>query len=510
MLSWPPNVPSAWRAARGGVAAAILAAAALSCAALIGIDDRLADDLPDGALPDVDLPDVNVDAGDDAGGALTYGLGDGHTGALTVTGGQNIFPNSYAPLLANAQGTDRLAYGPSRGANFEAGDLVMIWQAATSTPPAGTTSPVDLSDTNVGQWEMARVKSISPGPDAGGDAGGGGEMTLDHAIGVARAYTMPGAQIIRVPEYTDVTIQPNGYISATQWDGTVGGVLAFYAKGTLRNDGYVYAEGAGFRGGSVVVTGNGSLTNCAAEDGLPDGGYAYKGEGIVLGVWGDAGGRGHRVNGGGGGNCLNAGGGGGGNGGVGGAGGWSNDGDRDVGGRPGSALAYKTVLGRLTFGGGGGAGEVDNGRDNTPGGRGGGVLLVRANEVLGTGRLSARGYRASRHDYSGGSGGGAGGSAIVQAAGTLACGQLSVAGGGGGGLESYNAANGPGGGGGGGRALVQGKATACSIENRAGAGGRWDTGNDPRGSSPEAGADLAPPFTVDPEVVGEPYCATCP
>jgi hypothetical protein len=511
VLDWRDRL----RGARGSIAMLAVALGALSCAALIGIDDRLADDeLTDGGSGDASLDSPSTVP--DAGSPLrTYGVGDGHRGPLATTANNNIQVNSYAALAANVQGVDRLTFTTVRGAEpFAAGDLVLVHQSASPAAAPGNTSPLDVMSTNLGHWEVARVTSIAAGADAGGDAGGGGELTLDHAVGGATPFTVPGAQIIRVPEYTDVTVVPSSGLYALGWDGVTGGVLAFYASGTLRNDGVVSVEGAGLRGGVAFLTNDGSLAGCSAPDGVPDAGYARKGEGAYLfGAFGDAGGYAPLANGGGGGNCYNAGGGGGGNGGVGGNGGFSGDGDggRDVGGRGGLALGYPSLLSRLTLGGGGGAGEADNGRE-VHGGNGGGILLVRAQSIVGAGRFSARGYSASQKgDASGGGGGGAGGSALLQSASALTCAQaLTVAGGRGGSLENYNAANGPGGGGSGGRALLQGKPTACSIDNRAGTAGLWENGNVRRGATPDAGLELAPPYATDPEILGEAYCGTCP
>jgi hypothetical protein len=494
-----------------------IGAAAVSCAALIGIGERLADDPGEGGPGGDAEPDALVDvASPDAGLLPTYGVGDGHRGPFSLDAGGGAM-NSFAPLTAGAAGVDKLSFDVVRGPEpFKVGDLVLVIQiTTTSLPPGADTTPFDLATTNIGHWEMARVTAIAAGPDAGGDAGSGGELTLDHRIGVATPFTAPGAQVVMVPEYTDVTIPTGASIYAPSWDGVTGGILAFYASGAVKNDGTLSADGVGFRGGIGYLSANAALENCAAKDGLPDAGYARKGEGFVQNLYGDAGGFGTAGNGGGGGNCRNAGGGGGGNGGVGGQGGFSADGDDDVGGRGGIALRSPSLLSRLTFGGGGGAGEADDGRD-VPGAPGGGILFIRAREVSGVGRLSARGYSGTsgvRGDYSGAGGGGAGGSALVQAVGSLVCAQqLTVRGGSGSWLESFNTTCGPGGGGGGGKVLIQGKPTACSIENRAGGAGAVYNAvpTNLRGATPDAGLELTEPYLLPPEILTEPYCGTCP
>jgi hypothetical protein len=492
----------------GRIAMVALAGAIVSCAALVGIDDRLPDDAATAsdAAPDVVAPTPDAEAPDAGSGLPTYGVGDGHTGARTIA--SNVVVNSYARLIDAASNTTKLGIGAVRGDLFTVGDLVIVWQTATPTPLASNGPTIDLSSSDVGQWEVARVTAIETINEGGPDLNF--NLTLDHAVGAAHPFASLGAQVIRVPEYTDLTIQLNQAIYAANWDGTNGGVAAVYVSGTLKNDGAISADNSGFRGAVAVFT-NGSLNNCSSPDGVPDAGYAPKGEGIVVGAYSDGGGLGNATTGGGGGDCNNAGGGGGGNGGQGGKGGLSGDNDRDVGGRGGAALSYPSVLERVTFGGGGGAGEEDNGTLRN-GGNGGGVVIVRAKDiVLPGGRYLARGGSPNRADQSGGAGGGGGGTIILQSGATMGCQQATVRGGTGATLETTNANNGPGGGGAGGRALVQGAVTACSIETRAGSAGRDNTQTGPtKGALPEAGAELDLPFAVAPTVMPTAYCTTCP
>ncbi|ATB30661.1 adventurous gliding motility protein AgmC [Melittangium boletus] len=408
----------------------------------------------------------------------SFGLGDGHNGALTVD--EDIVLNSYAPVTGPLAPGNILPVGACAGnpVCFKAGDLVMVLQSAgyTPVPPSGGSATIDISNAGVGRWEFARLDSAS-----------GSALTLTAPLVHSYAYEAGKTQVIRVPEYTDLIL--NAQVSALAWNGSVGGVVALLASGTVTNEGEISASSAGFRGGQYV-NGAAATRGCTELDQAATAGGAQKGEGIVEGRYGPvagASGRGNIANGGGGGVCFKSGGGGGGNLGAGGEGGRSsgrsgtqNDGARLVGGQGGSALTY-SMLNHLTFGGGGGAGHGSN-NTGVAGGRGGGVVFVRANALTGSGSISASGGSAGLATGDAGSGGGAGGSIYLRFSGKAECGTVTAIGGVGG--NSGTALLGPGGGGGGGRVLFQGGADSTCSFNLFGssAGSQPDTSWTPDGS----------------------------
>src|SRR5579885_3199344 len=80
--------------------------------------------------------------------ADTFGLGNGHSGALTYTGGTI---NAYAKLTA-IDGTKKVLT-VSGTTGFTAGDLVMIWQTAgLAGATSGSQAAISLSG-GAGQWE---------------------------------------------------------------------------------------------------------------------------------------------------------------------------------------------------------------------------------------------------------------------------------------------------------------------------------------------------------------------
>jgi|GEM_PF-1926148 len=386
----------------------------------------------------------------------TFGLGDGHTGSVTLVANGPV--NQYIALSAPAAtGDTSVTVADTTG--YVAGDLVMILQTTGIVPSLpsgdGTGGAVDISTNPVGTFEFARVLSVV------GTVNG----TLNLTSGLVNNFAANVTQVIQVPEYTDLDI--NGMtIDAPAWNGSVGGVVVFFATGTVTNSGAIDVSGLGFRGGVFVNEPAGTM-GCTSLDQAPNRG-AQKGEGIQVDRYGLSGtnftGYGVVSNGAGGGICHNSGGGGGGNGGLGGNGGntWIGDGARPYGGRGGRQLVY-SQFDHMSVGGGAGSGHGNN-SVATNGGAGGGAIYIRAGTFTGTGSIVADGQSGANtpggpvggNDAAGG--GGAGGTIAVRVSNSLDCTAVSAQGGNGGSV-TFNTGgqreHGPGGGGGGGRILLQ-------------------------------------------------------
>ncbi len=328
--------------------------------------------------------------------ADTFGLGSGRTGAGSIIMAGTVV-NAYASITANVA-TNATTVTTDDGAPFAPGDLVMIWQTTglTAAVVSGTQAAVVLTGAEpAGTYEYARVKSVATNV-----------VTLTNPV--VGQYAANVSQMVRVPEYTTLSISAGASVVATPWDGAKGGIAVVFATGVVTNAGTISANASGSRGG--VIKNDPTIYSCAALDGpvvdspVPSGqnvlaGGAKKGEGLVpanfstdiltdptSGSMFITYGRGNITSGGGGGDCHNAGGGGGGHGGLGGSGGdtWSGEtplGSRPVGGLGGAAIAYDPLI-RLVFGGGGGAGEENN-NNASNGGAGGGVVVLRANSLVG-------------------------------------------------------------------------------------------------------------------------------
>lgn len=383
-----------------------------------------------------------------------FELGNGQHGALRVQQANTVLNTATALTATVREGSKTLLVADVTG--FAAGELVLVLQvyADGAAPGPGTPGPIDLNNSNAGYWELARLESVTPG-------------ALGLAAPLLSSFSAPGAQVVRVPEYTSVHIQPAASVVAPPWNGSSGGVLAFLATDGVLNQGTLSANAAGFRGGAFAPTPTQSI-GCAEPNQSQATGGAQKGEGIASkATSAPTHGFAALANGAGGGNCDDGGGGGGGHGGAGGQGGYTvaTDGSRDVGGRGGLALRYSPLT-RLMFGGGGGAGAGSTtggaGR-GTSGGAGGGLIYIRALDFQGTqGVVSANGESAASSGNDGSGGGGAGGHITIRVKGKLDCAGLQ-ANGGAGGSNADAKAHGPGGGGGGGVVLLQGQAITCST-----------------------------------------------
>lgn len=323
-------------------------------------------------------------------------------------------------------------------------------------------------------------------------------------------------QVVRVPQYANATLA--GTVSAAVWDGNSGGIVVLDVAFTLDfAGGRIDVDGAGFRGGGGRARATRPSETALRFRWDDDTRHAAKGEGMagtprllsekrdVTGtafpVVRDQGGgwggyptgvarsgdyaRGAPANAGGGGTYWsggndNGGGGGGANGGDGGRGGAGYRRDGYAGVLPdysnlverkwgfGGARHAEASITRLVMGGGGGAGDSNGNNigEAASGAAGGGIVLVRADTLVGTGVVSARGARAPDNAGDGAGGGGGGGSVVIVATTSSAGVSVDVRGGRGGDAGVWTPyAHGTGGGGGGGVVVTTAPA---SVDARGG------------------------------------------
>ena len=350
---------------------------------------------------------------------------------------------------------------------FSVGDRVMIIQMKgaeidqSNTAAFGTVT----SYGNAGNYEFGTIATIQ-----------GLQITLREKI--VRLYDAPKGQVqlIRVPQYTDVTI--GGQVTAPAWysaNSPVGGVVVLEASGSVTLNADINVSGKGFRGGdssspsATPFDSSYYMPRSSASDGV-------KGEGIAEYPLGFETGRGPLASGGGGGDNQDGGGGGGSNSGTGGIGGdqtsliarFPNGG---LGGRP---IDYAIEANHVFFGGGGGGGH-ENDRFATPGGDGGGIIIIRASTLIGGGgRLVADGSSARDAGVDGAGGGGAGGTIVLDVDPVPNSITLSANGGkGGNNIADTNKVPycvAPGGGGSGGTIIVKGASVPAASLNGGNAG----------------------------------------
>ncbi len=282
-------------------------------------------------------------------------------------------------------------------------------------------------------------------------------------------------QLVRVRGFENATV--TGELTADEWDGDKGGVIALIVTNTLTLEADINATGKGFSGGTPTLR---TIDECSSENPeaylefhYPEGSQmaGRKGEGAVTYYWtgddqipiGDdfVHGRGRISGGGGGGNGHFAGGGGGANSGQGGLGGFEQETceiDQRMRGVPGERMddffTEEYIGSRFFMAGGGGGSTSGNGEVASAGGNGGGMVIIIADRIVGNGHyIISNGGSVTEYAENGGAGGGGGGGSIIAAVDNFEN-QLTLrARGGNGGNVQNDLMSGPGGGGGGGTIL---------------------------------------------------------
>ncbi|WP_224245435.1 Ig-like domain-containing protein [Hyalangium gracile] len=448
----------------------------------------------------------------------------GADGDFTVTVPNTVL-NRYAVLAADAAAgatsVQVTAATDLEDPNFgplEAGDLVFIIQMQgasidTSDGPAyGTVTNLN----GAGLHEFAAVLRVE------------GNTVHLACSGLKNSYSQAGrTQVVRVPQFTNLTVDSGGTVVAAPWNGQRGGVVVLHVDGITSLSGTINVSGQGFLAGLRDNSSQASTQRVTLyrSDNPADG--AQKGEGIAgdgttYATLSGRYGRGAPANGGGGGNSHNGGGGGGSNGNNGklwrgqgvmsstvvGSAAWALDPafisngnaltDESGGGRggysysasnedalttgPGNALwggnlreevgglgghpVDNDPTSRLFLGGGGGAGDGNNAA-GADGGNGGGLVYLISSTVNGSGSIFANGGNAQNttSPHNDAPGGGGGGGTVVVLSSDLS-GIAVYANGGAGGRQLITTAEseGPGGGGGGGYIALSGGTVTTSVE----------------------------------------------
>lgn len=429
----------------------------------------------------------------------------GKDGAFVATAANTVV-NAYTTLTgAAAAGATTITVASAAG--ITAGDVLLVYQAQGATISTVNSNAYGAVTAlgNAGRYEFVSVAAVS-----------GTTITLGTVCDATplRFSYSSGAQVVRVPQYSSLTVNAGASIVPNAWNGSTGGVVAAIVDGTATINGNINADARGFRGGILENNTTAAGTDVTDYVANADTAGAEKGESIAgsTATYDGLGGRYNRgapANGGGGGNSHNAGGGGGANGGSalgwngqgvpdtsvagwvtawnidgtltsttnspgGGRGGytyaasnqnaltvapgtasWGGNQRRERGGLGGRPLANNpSTVGdtRLFFGGGGGAGDGNNGAPSS-GANGGGLVILLANAVAGGGSLQANGGSAgpTTPGHNDAPGGGGGGGSVVLVAPSAGALTISATGGNGGNqLITNNESEGPGGGGGGG------------------------------------------------------------
>jgi uncharacterized repeat protein (TIGR01451 family) len=512
----------------------------------------------------------------------------GKDGAAPVFSVNPSIVNAYYPPAAAgtlAAGSTSLNLGAAAAGGAQTaiavGDLLLIIQIQdaainfTNTSSYGDGMPGDPASgwtalNNAGNFEFITANSTVPVTGGtlafkGTGPTGGLLNTYTSAAYNAGAQGQRSYQVLRVPQYTSVTLSSN--LSAMAWNGATGGVLAIDATSQVTLGSTVALDGLGFRaaGGRILggvggaagfsntdyVTLSTSATNASKGEGIAGTpAYVLRGaitaltqtalftgsEGLPNGSYS----RGAPGNAGGGGtdgrpsnNDQNSGGGGGGNGGAGGYGGYGWNTATINGGFGG--IAFPATTSSMILGGGGGAGTTNDGSYYIPangshnadcgasctgiyssGAAGGGIAILHAGSVVGAGAITSNGLTALDPDNDGAGGGGGGGSIRVLANSGGLGGLTVAANGGNGGNPWVRVApggftgnrHGPGGGGGGGVIFLSSASGSSSVLG--GANGVTTQASDAYGATPGTNGSVVTTASIPQTPGTQPgaYCAS--
>lgn len=190
--------------------------------------------------------------------------GSGADGAITLTSFNNLNTTNVATGRSCADGGDSVVYNVS---SVTDSDTVVL----TSTPSANclvandTVLLINMQGTtsnqgNVGNHEILTVSSVS-GTTVNFTASKTkyyGTATSTNDLNIGTTSSNQKVVLQRIPQYTNVTLDSGGSITASAWNGLKGGIVAFYASGavTINSGGMVSSTELGYRGGGIPGVGN--------------------------------------------------------------------------------------------------------------------------------------------------------------------------------------------------------------------------------------------------------------
>lgn len=293
------------------------------------------------------------------------GFGDGSDGNLTISGN-----TTEAPIDASCTGTAGDYTLSATNASFATGQIIMIHKTRGNTT------------TSCGTWEINKITGYSAG-------------TINLKYALQNSYQDSGSdqsQVRVLKQYNNVTINSGVSYTAKAWDGNVGGIIGWFAKGTTTINGSVTGAGKGFRGG-----------NGATSQGQASSGEGTAGASVAQ--------RSANGNAGGGGQGDDVQGGAGSNGGSG-TTAYTRGNYGLVGNTSGTASLVTMVFG----GAGGGGSEYGSSPAGPIGANGGSIIFIVTNDLIvnnTTGSLVVTGNTGTTGDNVG-SGSGAGGSILLK------------------------------------------------------------------------------------------------
>ncbi len=216
-------------------------------------------------------------------------FGDGRDGSLTISSLDSIV-NNYTYLTITKNIGDNII-SVNSALEFNVGDEIMIHHVQNGSGIG-----------NAGDYEFNFILSKNAN-----DLTLEKPLKFDFGSGIFNTTNASVTQIIKIPQYSDVTITSTGSITSKPWDGYSGGIVIFRVSKFLDTIGYINTTAKGFRGGDCNGCGDGAwgdqgegfpgigVGSLTANGNGGGGGYGpsgYNGEPGAGGAYGSAGGDG--------------------------------------------------------------------------------------------------------------------------------------------------------------------------------------------------------------------------
>jgi excisionase family DNA binding protein len=281
----------------------------------------------------IDTTKTGLDVGDGSDGAVTY------SSDTTVNDDSQTYYGLEAVSSTGASG--QATIGVASTTNLAAGDEVLV---------------IQIQGAGAGNYEFRDIASVVADTS----------VTFTENL----SYTFiedatSAAQLVEVPQFTNVSVTSSAFISPPSWNGSTGGIMVMRVSGTFlcdTTDDCIVADGDGFRGGASSEAGD-------AQQGEGVGGQSN----TNIRNWNSPGGGGRAATGGGGGGGSNTR--------VGSGGTIAGGGTAGQNGRAIAPLNYTKLY--LGAGGGGGGDDSDiAGTDGGAGGDGGGIAFISGSQMI--------------------------------------------------------------------------------------------------------------------------------
>ena len=353
---------------------------------------------------------VSVDVGIFVNDVSIFGfnstaLGDGSSGYMNVTEA-NTTINNYT-YLTNNESAGNLTIRVNDATEFAANDEILIIQIQNGTGLG-----------SAGQYEFADISSIDSNIITLSSG-----LVYTYGSGIFNETNSSVTQVVKVPQFTNVTIAEGASIVAPDWDGYIGGIVVFRSNRSVNNNGFINVSDRGFRHGTE---GYGNNHPGGEGEGIYGRGFAAgTGGGITYPTSDNNGGAGGQ-------GVSNCGGGGGGGGhafqGEFGATNYPANNDTSYGGY----AVGSNDMSYIFFGGaGGGGGDDDNDvNDDVRGGDGAGIVMIFVERTINLSVFAKGESRPESSDCGSGEGAGGAGGSIYLTSEYLDVNELNASGGG--------------------------------------------------------------------------------